>query len=248
MADYDNGKRPDPRVIFALVLILTGYGVAVRDVRLMGALLLTAICCAALLRVSFRRMFVSLKRLWQLVIFIALMQSFFAPSGMILIALWNVPVLTVGGLLKGLLILLRLALFITGGALFTAYAQRSLIQAMVQIRLPYEAAYMISVGIRFIPQMREELKDSLTALQLRGVVIEELKLRKRLSLYSYLLLPVVAASLQNARELAMSMEMRAFRASAKRTSFYTLTLKRSDIAMLCAILLLAIALAVLMIL
>jgi len=96
--------------------------------------------------------------------------------------------------------------------------------------------------------MREELKDSLTALQLRGVVIEELKLRKRLSLYSYLLLPVVAVSLQNARELAMSMEMRAFRASAKRTSFYTLTLKRSDIAMLCAILLLAIALAVLMIL
>jgi energy-coupling factor transport system permease protein len=118
---------------------------------------------------------------------------------------------------------------------------------MVQVRLPYEAAYMISIGLRFIPQMREELRDSLIALQLRGVVIEKLKLRKRLSLYSYLLLPVVAASLQNARELAMSIDMRAFRALRGRTSYYTLTLRRRDIVMLCAVLLLAAALAAVMV-
>ena len=120
-----------------------------------------------------------------------------------------------------------------------SYSQRSLIQAMVQVRLPYEVAYMVSIGVRFVPQMVEEMKDSLTALQLRGVVIEELRLKKRLSLYAYLLLPVIAASLQNARELAMSMDMRAFRAMRERTSYYILSLRHSDIVMLCVVFLLA---------
>jgi energy-coupling factor transport system permease protein len=214
----------------------------------MSALLLVALLYAAALRVGFRRLFGSLKRLWQVAIAIALMQSIFAPSGTILIAIGSVNLLTSGGLIKGLLILFRLALFITGGAMFTPYSQRALIQGMVQVRLPYEAAYMISIGLRFIPQMREEFRDSLTALQLRGVVLEELRLRKRLSLYFYLLLPALAASLQNARELAMSMEMRAFRAMRGRTSYYTLALKRSDVIMLCAIVMLAASLTAAMIL
>jgi len=238
---------PDPRVVFALVLVLSGYGVAVRDARLMSALLVLALLCAASLGVSYRRLFGNLRRLWQAALAIALLQSIFAPSGTALFALGNIQLLTTGGLVKGLLVLFRLALFITGGALLTPYQQRALIQAMVQVRLPYEAAYMISIGVRFIPQMREELKDSLTALQLRGVVIRELRLKKRLSLYSYLLLPAVASSLQNARELAMSMEMRAFRAMRERTSYYTLSLRRRDGAMLCAVFLLAAGLAAAMI-
>lgn len=241
-------KLPDPRVIFTLVLVLSGYGVVVRDVRLMAALLVLAMICAAATGVGYRRLFGSLKRLWQLVVAIALMQSIFAPEGAVLITIGSFPLLTLGGLLKGLLVLFRLSLFIIGGAMFTPYSQRALIQALVQIRLPYEAAYMISIGLRFIPQMREELRDSLIALQLRGVVIEKLKLRKRLSLYSYLLLPAVAGSLQNARELSMSIDMRAFRAMRGRTSFYTLELKRADIVMLCMVLMLAAALAVVMVL
>ena len=241
------GKLPDPRVIFALALVLSGYGVAVRDVRLMAAMLLLGMAGALCLGVGLRKLFGSFRFLWQAAVAIALMQSIFAPSGTVLISIGAGPALTVGGLLKGLLVLLRLALFITGGAMFTAYPQRALIQGMVQARLPYEAAYMISIGLRFIPRMREELKDSLTALQLRGVVIEELRLRKRLSLYSYLLLPAVAASIQNARELAMSMEMRAFRAKRGRTSYYTLTLSRSDVVLLCGVLLLAALLAAAMV-
>ena len=232
-------KLPDPRVIFAFVLVVSGYGVVIRDIRLMAPLLILVLVCAAALGVSFHRLFGRLKRLWQAALAIALIQSFFVPSGTVLFELGNIPLLTGGGVLKGLLVLFRLALLITGGAMFTPYPQRALIQAMVQVRLPYEAAYMISIGVRFIPQMIEEMKDSLTALQLRGVVIEELRLSKRLSLYAYLLLPVLAASLQNARELAMSMEMRAFRAMRERTSYSTLSLSRSDIAMLCIVLLLA---------
>jgi len=168
------------------------------------------------------------------------LQSLFAPSGTVLFELWGISMLTAGGITKGLTVLFRLVLFIISAAMFALYSPRALIQGMAQIKLPYEIAYMASIGVRFIPKMGEELKDSLTALQLRGIVIEELKLKKRLRLYAYLLLPVVAASLQNARELAMSMEMRAFRAMKERTSYYTLSFKRRDIFLLSIILFLAI--------
>jgi len=238
----NNKNLPDPRVIFAFAMFFSSYGVIIRDVRYMAALLTFAVICGVILGVDFRRLFRQLKRLWQVVIMVALLQSLFAPLGMVIFAIRDITILTVGGLLKGLTVLFRLALFITSAAMFTLYPTRALIQGMVQIKMPYEVAYMISIGVRFVPKMGEELKDSLTALQLRGIEIKELKLRKRLRLYSYLLLPVVAASLQNARELSMSMEMRAFRAMKERTGYYTLSLKRRDIVLLCAILVLAIIL------
>jgi len=241
-------KLPDPRVVFALVLVLSGYGVAIRDVWFMAGLLLISLISGLALGLGFPSLFGDLRRLWRIVIAVALMQSLFAPSGTALLTLGHTPLLTSGGLLTGFLVLFRLALFIICGAMFTVYPQRALIQAMVQVRLPYEAAYMISIGLRFIPQMREEFRDSLIALQLRGVVIEELSLRKRLSLYTYLLLPSIASSLQNAQELAMSMEMRAFRAMNERTSYYTLSFRRADFALLWAVFLLAVLITAAMIL
>ena len=243
-----NKNLPGPRVIFALALFFSSYGVIIRDVRYMAVLLVSAIICGVFFGIDFRRLVRQIKRLLQVVATVALLQSVFAPSGTVIFEIFDVPILTVGGIMKGLTVLFRLILFITSAAMFALYKPRALIQGMAQIKLPYEIAYMVSIGVRFVPQMGEELKDSLTALQLRGIIIKELKLKKRLRLYSYLLLPVVAASLQNARELAMSMEMRAFRAMKERTSYYTLSLKRMDIFMLCAILFMAVLLAAAMVL
>ncbi|MCL2392806.1 MAG: energy-coupling factor transporter transmembrane protein EcfT [Oscillospiraceae bacterium] len=229
-------KKPDPRIIFALVLVLSSFAVIIReDLKLMAGLMLMSILCALAIGVDFRKMFRRLKRLLQLLLVVSILRSIFAPSGTILLESWGIALLTVGGIEMGALVLLRFGLFLTSGAMLTCYPVRMLIQGMVQIKMPYEIAYMISVGVRFIPQLAEELKDSLIALQLRGVVIEDLKLRKKLSLYTYLLLPVVVSSMQNAKELAMSMDMRAFRAYQSRTSFFKLMLCPSDIVILCVI-------------
>ena len=230
-------RLPDPRVVFALAFVLSSFAVIIReDLLLMSGLLLISVICAGIIGVDFRSLLRRLKRLFQMLLIVSVLRSVFAPSGTVLLELWGVALLTAGGISTGLLVLLRLGLFITSGAMFTCYTARTLVQGMVQIKMPYEIAYMVSVGVRFIPQLAEELKDSLTALQLRGVIIEELKLKKKLSLYTYLMLPVIVSSMQSAKELAMSMEMRAFRAERNRTSFFTLSLKPSDIAMLYGVL------------
>ncbi|MCL2201912.1 MAG: energy-coupling factor transporter transmembrane protein EcfT [Oscillospiraceae bacterium] len=227
---------PDPRVVFALTLILSSFAVIIREsLVLMAIQVLIGFIFALAINVDFRMMFRRLKRLWQALILVSILRSIFMPSGLILLEIAGLPIITLGGIQIGVLVLLRLALFIMSGAMFTCFTVRVLIQGMVQIKMPYEVAYMISVGVRFVPQLAQELKDSLTALQLRGIVIEELKLRKKLALYTYLILPVVVSSMQNAKELAMSMEMRAFRAQRVRTSFFELSFNRRDYAVLGAI-------------
>ena len=114
---------------------------------------------------------------------------------------------------------------------------------MIRLRMPCQIAYMISVGIRFVPMM---VRDSLTALAPRGIVIEKLKLKNRLKVYTYLLLPIVAGSLHNARALSMSMEMRGFGAYPRRTSYFTLSLGRRDCFLLAVTFLLTILTIVIM--
>jgi energy-coupling factor transport system permease protein len=193
-----------------------------------------------LLRVDLPRVFQRLKRLWQVIIFIALLQSIFSPSGQVWLQIGRIALLTSGGVVKGLVVLGRLAILILGGSLFTIYSMREMIQGMIQMRMPYLIAYMISVGIRFVPLMGEELRDSLTALELRGIVIKKLKLGKRFRVYTYRLLPIVAGSLHNARALTMSMEMRGLGAYPERTSYFTLSLARGDYVLLAAAFLLTV--------
>ena len=237
----DTNPRLDPRVIFALVFTFSAYAVIIREdvVAVMGLLLLS-LFCAVLLGVQLGRLLGRFKRLLQVLLIVTILRSFFTPSGILFVSIGDLPLLTSGGIAAGILVSLRLVIFIVGASMLTIYPARGLIQAMVQMKMPYEIAYMVSIGIRFVPQLSEELKDSLTALQLRGVVIEELKLRKRLSLYTYLLLPAIVSGLQHAKELAMSMEMRAFRAMSNRTSYYKLSLKKLDIFMLLCVLVLAV--------
>jgi len=227
--------------------MLSSFAVIIREsVVLMSGLFAITLICAIAIGVNFNNLWRKLKRLFKLLFFVAVLRSIFMPSGSVLLELWGIRFLTVGGILTGTLVLLRLALFVISGAMFTCYSVRILIQGMVQIKMPYEIAYMVSIGVRFVPQLVEELKDSLTALQLRGVVIEELKLKKKLSLYTYLILPTIVSSMQNAKELAMSMEMRAFRAEQERTSYFELTFRPSDFFMFGGILAFVIFMSVIM--
>jgi energy-coupling factor transport system permease protein len=230
---------PDPRCVFALAAYLSLFAVFTQTLWLMAALLAMTVITAQFMRVGLLRFLRHLKRLCQVIIIVALLQSIFSPSGAVWIQLGNIALLTSGGLEKGLVVLGRLLILILSGSLFTLHSARELIQGMIQLRLPYEIAYMISVGVRFIPMMGEELRDSLTALALRGVDIENLPIRSRLKVYTYLLLPMVAGSLHNARELAMSMETRGFGAYPGRTSYFELIIKRTDYVILAATALMA---------
>ncbi len=87
---------------------------------------------------------------------------------------------------------------------------------------------MVSIGIRFLPILTREIKDSMVAIQLRGIEIEKIPLKKRLYIYSYLFTPILVSTIIRAQKLSMSVEMRGFRAYEQRTSYMVLKMSYID--------------------
>ncbi len=218
----------DPRTYLAIAIGSSILAVLLQKGYMIGVLTIVLFICTVCFGVDIRKVFKKLKRLWQVIILVAIMQSLFQPSGRVLLAFYDITIISSGGLEKGIVVLCRLAILIMGGSLLAKCGTRSLIRAMIQMKVPYELAYMVSIAIRFLPIFSSELKDALISLQLRGVDIGRIKWSKRIKVYSYLMLPVVAGSIAKAQDLAIAMEMRGFRAYPTRTSYYILKIKSVD--------------------
>jgi len=87
---------------------------------------------------------------------------------------------------------------------------------------------MVCVGLHFIPVMMQELQDSIIAVQLRGIDLKNIAVRKRVRVYTYILLPALGSAIIKAQDLAASIELRGFRAYNKRTSLIILKMHALD--------------------
>ena len=221
-------KGLDPRSKLVLVLCLSTLGVFMQDIGILTAVLCVSI---ALSTASGSRLFVLIRKfrriLW-LFVAIAVIQSIFAPSGRVLVSLGGIKLITAGGLYKGVAMVLRMSIVMVSATIMATSNSREIVQGLVQWKVPYEIAFMVSVAIRFLPLLTDEIKNVVTAVQLRGIELDRIPARQRVKVYSYLIMPVVSGAVIKSRELATTMETRAFRAYPKRTSYMVLTMQRID--------------------
>ena len=201
--------------MFLFVMLLSSFAVALRDARLLLPVLVSALVAAALTKAPVWQVLRRLRGVWAVLVFVAAMQ-----------ALFSADIIT--GLLIGAAVLQRLVILMLGGTLLARYPGHVLVQAMLQLKLPYQLAFMVSIGLRFVPSFGESYRDSLNAMQLRGVDFKRIKLRARLKIYTWLLMPTIAAGVTNARRLAFAMELRGFGAQETRTSYAPLKMQKKD--------------------
>jgi energy-coupling factor transport system permease protein len=174
----------------------------------------------------------STRRLWYVFFAIVVLQSIFNRSGEVLLNLGDFTILTTGGLLKGIEFLFRISIIVFSATIVASSNYRQVVQGLVQLRIPYEIAFMVSVGIRFLPLLKNEFTDILTAIQLRGIELKKVPFKKRMQVYSYIFTPVVAGAVNKARKLSIAMETRAFRAYPRRTSYLVLKMVPRDYAVI----------------
>ena len=208
-------SKLDPRVTFLFVFLLSTASVILRGALELMPVLASAILAAMCARAPVGRVLRRLAGLWVTLVSVTLLQALLNGN------LWH-------GLLAGAAVLERLVILMLGGAILAAYPGHALVQAMLQLRLPYQLAYMVSVGLRFVPQFSESFRDSLTAMQLRGVDFHRMKWKVRFKIYTYLLMPTIASGVNSARKLAMAMELRGFGALDARSAYAPLTMRRGD--------------------
>ena len=218
----------DPRTRLLMVVSLTTLAVIFNSVMSQGLLLLVTVILCLIFGKAGMRIFVRAKWLLGFFVIIAMLQSVFNHDDRVILSANNISILTVGGVELGICFLCRMLVIIFSAGIITTAGSRVMIQGLTALKIPYELAFMTTAALSFLPMIAADMRDSLTALQLRGIEMKKLALTRKVKVYGYLMIPVLEGIVIKARELSCAMEMRAFRAYDKRTSYVILSLKVMD--------------------
>ncbi len=103
--------------------------------------------------------------------------------------------------------------------------------ALVKLRIPYEFAFAFSMAVRYVPTIATETETIRDAQMSRGLELEKGNLLQKVRNYIPILIPVIVSSIRRALQVAESLESRAFGSTAKRTTLFELSFRKSDFVM-----------------
>lgn len=218
----------DPRAKFLMVAIFTGIGVISTNITLLFLNLLVGFIFAKLFDVKLLKVIRKLKKVLYLLLFIIIIQSIFTVEGNPVLKVWNINIITDIGLKRGIGYFFRVIIILLSGSIIATSNTADVLKGFSKLGMPYEFAFTASLGVRFLPILMDEIQNTYTAIQLRGINIQRLKLSKRISMTVYLFMPIIYSTIVRSKKLAESVETRGFRLGAKRTSYRDIKFKKND--------------------
>ncbi len=131
------------------------------------------------------------------------------------------------GIIKALLMSVRILSLILGTSLFVSYtttpieltdALEDLLKPLKVLHFPvHEFAMMMSIALRFIPTLSDEIDRIMTAQRARGADFSTGSIVKRIKALVPVIIPLFVSSFRRADELATAMECRCYRGGEGRT-------------------------------
>lgn len=138
-----------------------------------------------------------------------------------------------------LMIMITTCLTATTKPLEMTLGIEDLLSPFQKIGLPsHEIAMLISIALRFIPDLIDETTRIIKAQESRGVDMKEGKLMERVMAILSLIVPLFVSAFQRAEDLANAMEARGYAPGLPRTRYKQLEMKKQDWFLLacCAVL------------
>lgn len=218
----------DPRTKLVMVFCITTLAIIYNTPGALFLLLAGTTGLLLLFQIDLKRVAGYLKPYLFLLLILFLAQCIFTPGGEVLLAAGSVRLLGTRGLILGSSVVLRLLVVVAAAILLTTSNSRDFISGLVQWKVPYEIAFMVSITIRFLPIFRDEFVNVVTAVQLRGVELKKVPWGMKIDLFRRLFFPLVYGAILKAQQLAVAMEARGFRAYPRRTYLRQLRLNRFD--------------------
>lgn len=227
--------RLDPRVKLAgtLLFVITLFfpksfwGLAVSTLFL-GSII-------ALSRVPFSMVFRGIKPLLIIICFSAVINLFCTP-GTILVALGPLHITKEGLWFSGYLIL-RLIYLVMGSSIMTftttpnqlTDGMEKSLGFLQKLHIPiHELSMMISIALRFIPILTEELDKIMKAQMSRGADLESGNILQRGKKLLPVLVPLFISAIRRASDLALAMDARCYSGGEGRTKLKPLRYERRD--------------------
>ncbi|MFB6109567.1 MAG: energy-coupling factor transporter transmembrane component T [Halodesulfurarchaeum sp.] len=230
-----DGPRFDPRSKLTLTIAFVFAGFLTGAIR--GQLLLLAglvAVVAVLPEVDLPAWLGSLRPLAPLVVLLLGLNTFFYASGPTWVAVPIGPVtlsLTRGGFLTALLIAVRLVLVAGAAIWYTLGTEPERFEvALTELGVPWSVAFLFSLTMNLVPEMRERFRAIEESQRTRGVDLSGgpiARIRARIPM----LVPFLAAAIRYGYDLSVALAARGFDDPGPRTSITTVDHGRIDLAL-----------------
>lgn len=203
-----------------------------------GYSVLFAACTVLILsaKLSFRYVWKSLKPMMVMMCFLLIINILVVKTGTVLFSIGSFAVYS-DAVLQTAYIVVRLLLMIMVTTTLTATTKpldmtlgiEDLLQPFGKIGVPYhEIAMLISIALRFIPDLIDETNRILKAQESRGVDMQEGKLKEKIMAILSLIVPLFVSAFQRAEDLANAMEARGYAPGEPRTRYKVLKMRGTD--------------------
>lgn len=142
----------------------------------------------------------------------------------------NYGEITVGGVMFGLVIALRVIAVVMVIPIFTMTSPMSKISgALTRIRVPQKVIFMFITAMRFVPLVQESMNNIIEAQKIRGFDIEAASMYQKLRrAYIPIITPLLLLMFRRAMDLEVAINARAFGARKDRTFVEDISFKLRD--------------------
>ncbi|MFY0544869.1 energy-coupling factor transporter transmembrane component T family protein [Brevibacillus sp. H7] len=228
--------RLDPRskmlfmILFATLVFFANTPVTY------GLLLIFALLCLWVSRISASYILKSLQPVWILLLFTVVLHLLVTKGGAVYFQ-WGWLTVEEEGVRQAVYMSLRLGLLVIMSALLTLTTSpidlteglERLLGPAKKIGVPvHEIALMLSIALRFIPTLLEETDKIIKAQMARGADFESGNLIRRAKNLIPIAIPLFIGAFRRAEELALAMEARGYRGGEGRTRLRKLSFSWRD--------------------
>jgi len=191
-------------------------------------------------KLSFGFIWKSMKPMLVMLLFLLVINILVIHTGPVLATIGPVTIYT-DAIMQTLYIVVRLLLMIMITTCVTATTKpldmtlgiEDLLQPFEKIGVPsHEIAMLISIALRFIPDLIDETNRIIKAQASRGVDLKEGKIMERIMAILSLIVPLFVSAFQRAEDLANAMEARGYQPGEHRTRYKVLKFKTGDYVLL----------------
>lgn len=241
---------PRAKIVSLLVLIVSLF--LCRNFFSLGLLFILSVTAVLVSRISLKVILSGLKMIVALVVFTGVLQIFYNDDGEI----WWKPferydfAVTSGGVYSAVFIIIRIVSLILLSSLLTYTTSPTMLtDAIERLLSPLKLfkinvnslAMMMTIALRFIPTLIEEINIIMSAQKARGADLETGSLIQRAKALVPIFVPLIVNSFRRAYELAFAMECRCYTGDNKRTRMKVMKLSLRDFMVFAIIIILVAA-------
>lgn len=217
--------RLDARAKIILTVLFIAMIFMCKNFLSLGLTLIFVIASVLLSSVPVKMYLKSLKPIIPIVIFTAILNMLYTGGETVLYSFWRIT-LTVEGLTTATFFAARIVLIIVSSSILTyttvptmlTDAIEKLLSPLTLFKIPVNPFAMImTLALRFIPTLIEEIEKITNAQKARGADFESGKLLQRIKAVIPIIIPLVVSSFRRAAELADAMNCRCYTGENTRT-------------------------------